>query len=71
MQALVGSILARFGANFVPGPEEMGELNIVVADYRDLVDRVAADLLQAAVERHLAAANTGSVLGSGWAPATR
>jgi DNA-binding transcriptional MerR regulator len=70
VQALVGSILARFGANFVPRPEEMGELNLVVADYRDLVDRVAADLLQAAVERHLVAANTGSVLGSGWAPAT-
>jgi DNA-binding transcriptional MerR regulator len=70
VQALVGSILARFGANFVPRPEEMGELNLVVADYRDLVDRVAADLLQAAVERHLVAANTGSVLGSGWTPAT-
>ena len=36
VQALVGSMLARFGANFVPRPEEMGELNLVVADYRDL-----------------------------------
>ena len=70
VQALVGSMLARFGANFVPRPEEMGELNLVVADYRDLVDRVAADLLQAAVQRHLAAAeHAASVLGSGWAPA--
>jgi DNA-binding transcriptional MerR regulator len=62
VQALVGSILARFGANFVPRPEEMGEWNLAVADYGDLVDRVAADLLQAAVERHLAAANAGYAL---------
>ncbi|HEY6573656.1 MAG TPA: MerR family transcriptional regulator, partial [Mycobacterium sp.] len=64
---------ARFGANFVPRPKEMGELNLVLAEYRDLVDHVASDLLLAAVERHLAAAvshNTASVLGSGWASAT-
>jgi DNA-binding transcriptional MerR regulator len=74
VQALLESIVARFGANFVPRPEEMGELNLVVADYRDLVDRVSAELLRAAVERHLAAAVSGytaSVLGGGWAPATR
>jgi hypothetical protein len=73
VQALVASIVARFGANFVPRPKEMGELNLVVADYRDLVDHVASDLLLAAVERHLVTAvsdNTASVLGSGWAPAT-
>ena len=72
VQALVGSILARFGANFVPRPEEMGELHLVVGDYRDLVDHVAADLLQAAVERQVVAAiadDTASVLGSGWAAA--
>jgi DNA-binding transcriptional MerR regulator len=74
VHALLESIVARFGANFVPRPEEMGELNLVVADYRDLVDRVSAELLRAAVERHLVAAVSGytaSVLGGGAAPATR
>jgi DNA-binding transcriptional MerR regulator len=72
VQALVGSIVARFGVNFEPQPEDMGELNLVVADYRDLVDRVTTDLLQAAVERHLVTAvsdYTASVLGGGWAQA--
>ena len=71
VKALSGSILARFGANYVPRPEEMGELNLVVADYRDLVDHVAAHLLHAAMERHLVTAvsdYTASVLGSGWKP---
>ena len=71
VKALAGSLLARFGANYVPRPEEMGELNLVVADYRYLVDHVAADLLHAATERHLVTAvsdYTASVLGSGWKP---
>lgn len=72
VKALTGSIVARFGANYVPTHEAMGELNLVIAAYRDLVDHVAASLLHDATERHLMTAvsdYTASVLGSGWKPA--
>jgi DNA-binding transcriptional MerR regulator len=52
-RALEQSVVARYGANFVPRPDDMAELRRVVADYRDLGDRVVADLLDAAMERSL------------------
>jgi hypothetical protein len=60
------------GANF-PGRE--WELN-VVTDYRDLIDHVTADLLRAAVERHLVAAvwdftlRSGQRVGAGYVAVT-
>lgn len=72
VKALVGSIVARFGANYVPTPEELGEVNRVIAVYRDLVDHVCARLLRDAMERQLVSAisdYTASLLGSGWKPA--
>jgi len=53
VNALVGAVRARFGANYVPRPEDMAELRRVVADYRDLGNHVVADLLDAAVRRRL------------------
>jgi DNA-binding transcriptional MerR regulator len=68
VKAMAESILARFGADYVPRPEDIGEWNLAVADYRDLIDHVVADLLDAAMERHLVDAvpdDTASILG-GW-----
>jgi DNA-binding transcriptional MerR regulator len=67
-RALEHSIVARYGANFVPRSEDMAELRRVVADYRDLGNHVVADLLDAAVERSLVSAVSeyaASVLVSG------
>jgi DNA-binding transcriptional MerR regulator len=68
-RALQQSILARYGLNFMPKPEDMAQLRRVVADYRDLGDQVVADLLGAAVERSLETAVSdyaASVLNSDW-----
>jgi DNA-binding transcriptional MerR regulator len=70
-RALQQSILARYGLNFMPKPEDMAQLRRVVADYRDLADHVVTDLLGAAVERSLAnavSAYAASVLDSDWKP---
>ncbi len=70
-RALQQSILARYGLNFMPKPEDMAQLRRVVADYRDLGDQVVADLLGAAVERSLETAVSdyaASVLDSDWKP---
>lgn len=70
-RALQQSILARYGVNFMPRPEDMAELRRVVADYRDLGDQVVADLLGASVERSLESAVSdyaASVLNSDWKP---
>jgi DNA-binding transcriptional MerR regulator len=68
-RALQQSILARYGLNFMPKPEDMAQLRRVVADYRDLGDQVVADLLSSAVERSLesaVSAYAASVLDSDW-----
>ncbi len=36
---------SRFGPNYVPTPEEMGELSQIVQDYRDIGSKVVADRL--------------------------
>lgn len=68
VKALQGSLLARLGANYVPAPDEMDRLNHVIADYRDLIDHVVDDMLDAATERHLVTAvsdYTASVIDHG------
>lgn len=68
VRAFQASILARFGANYVPTPAEMEQLNRMIADYRDLIDHVTDDMLDAATERHLVTAvsnYTASVLDNG------
>jgi DNA-binding transcriptional MerR regulator len=71
VRALQSSLLARLGPNYVPEPDEMDRLNRVIADYRDLIDHVVDDMLDAATERHLVTAvsdYTASVIDHGYKP---
>jgi DNA-binding transcriptional MerR regulator len=72
VQALEEGVTSRFGANFIPKPEEMGELGQIVQDYRDLGSKVVADRLDAAVlEKMVTAVSdyTAEILLSGqWEP---
>jgi DNA-binding transcriptional MerR regulator len=54
--ALEESIVAHYGPDFVPRPEDMAELMRRIAAYRALADHLVADLLDAAVERRLVTA---------------
>ncbi|MDT5289496.1 MAG: hypothetical protein QOF88_4385 [Mycobacterium sp.] len=72
VNALVGSVRARFGTNYVPRPEGMAELRRAVADYRDLGNHVVSDLLDAAVRRGLITAVSdyaaGNLIRGDWDP---
>lgn len=73
VRALEDSVLARFGPNYVPQPQDVAELRQVLTDYRALGSRVVADQLDAALRRHLVEAvskyTADSVLGGHWEPA--
>lgn len=70
VDALEESLLARFGENYVPLPDDMVELRRLVTDYRALGRRVVADQLEVALRRHLVAAvsdyTTGIMSGGHW-----
>lgn len=52
--ALEQSLFARIGPNYVPRPDDVGEVRRMVSDYRALGRRVVADRLEDALQRHLA-----------------
>lgn len=49
VHALEDCVTSRFGVNYIPKAEEMGELGQIVQDYRDLGSKVVVDRLDAAV----------------------
>ncbi len=70
VQAWEDSVVARFGSNYVPRPEDMVELQRMVADYRVLGSRVVADKLTVALQRRLVTAvatyTTDIAVGGRW-----
>ncbi len=59
VKALEDSVIARFGPNYVPRPEDVAELREVLTDYRALGSRVVADRLDTALARRLAHVESG------------
>lgn len=51
--ALQECVIARFGTNFIPKPQEMEELRKVVSDHRDLGGRVVARALDEALQQQV------------------
>ena len=73
VRALEDSVIARFGPDYVPRPEDVAELRRILTDYRALGSRVVADQLDATLARHLVDAvawyPTDAVLGGDGEPA--
>lgn len=53
VDALQECVIGRFGASFIPKPEEMEELSVVVQDHRDLGSRVVARELDEALQQQV------------------
>ncbi len=72
VRALEGLYTARFGAKYVPKPEQMAELSRIVADYRDLGNRVVANRLDQAMREQMVTAvsdfTAGILLSGAWDP---
>ena len=68
-------VTSRFGPNYFPKPEEMGEASRIVQHYRDLGNKVVADRLDQAVRQHMVTVvsdYTASILlGGHWEPPNR
>ncbi|HKV18049.1 MAG TPA: MerR family transcriptional regulator [Mycobacterium sp.] len=56
VSALEKSIEARYGAGYVPTPEEMDEVAGLIDDYRDLGVAVVTHLLDKGLQRHMVSA---------------
>jgi DNA-binding transcriptional MerR regulator len=54
--ALEECVSSRFGTNYIPKPEEMGELSRIVQDYRDLGRRVISGRLDSAFQEQMVTA---------------
>jgi DNA-binding transcriptional MerR regulator len=72
VDALEECVIARFGPNYVPKPDEYPELSRIVQDYRDLGHKVVADRLDGALQQRMVAAisnyTTGILMSGGWEP---
>ena len=72
VNALEERVIARFGPNYVPKPDEYPELSRIVQDYRDLGRKVVADRLDAALQQRMVAAisnyTTGILTSGQWDP---
>jgi DNA-binding transcriptional MerR regulator len=70
--ALEESIEARYGPDYVPKPEETGEVARLIQDYRDLGIAVVTHQLDGAMQRHMVSAvsdyTTGMVARGDWKP---
>ena len=75
VRALEELYTARFGANYVPKPEQMAELSRIVVDYRDLGSRVVANRLDEAMREQMVTAvsdfTAGILLSGAWDPKAR
>ncbi len=72
VDALEECVIARFGPNYVPKPDEYPELSRIVQDYRDLGHKVVADRLDEALQQRMVAAisnyTTGIMVSGVWDP---
>lgn len=72
VDALEECVIARFGPNYVPKPDEYPELSRIVQDYRDLGHKVVADRLDEALQQRMVAAisnyTTGILVSGAWDP---
>jgi DNA-binding transcriptional MerR regulator len=72
VNALEECVVARFGPNYVPKPDEYPELSRIVQDYRDLGHKVVGDRLDAALQERMVAAisnyTAGILLSGQWDP---
>ncbi|MDT5208237.1 MAG: hypothetical protein QOF67_652 [Mycobacterium sp.] len=72
VRALEELYTARFGAKYVPKPEQMAELNRIVVDYRDLGNKVVANRLDEAMREQVVTAasdfTVGILLSGAWDP---
>jgi DNA-binding transcriptional MerR regulator len=70
VQAMQECVMARFGPNYVPKPEEYAELSRIVQDYRDLSQKVVTDRLDESLQQHMVTAiseyTTGVMLSGRW-----
>jgi len=70
--ALEESIQARYGPDYVPKPDETGEVARLIGDYRDLGVAVVTHQLDAAMQRQMVSAvsdyTAGLVAGGAWKP---
>jgi DNA-binding transcriptional MerR regulator len=72
VHALEELFTERFGAKYVPKPEEMAELSRIVLDYRDLGNKVVANRLDEAMREQMVSAiseyTAGILLSGEWTP---
>jgi DNA-binding transcriptional MerR regulator len=72
IRALEELYTARFGAKYVPKPEQMAELSRIVVDYRDLGNKVVANRLDEAMREQMVTAvsdfTAGILLSGAWDP---
>lgn len=70
VRALAESVEARFGKDYVPKPDEAGDLSQIVQDYRDLWSCVVSDRLDVSLQQQMTNAGyAAEVLLSGqWQP---
>jgi DNA-binding transcriptional MerR regulator len=61
--ALEECLTARFGPNYLPQPDRMGELSQIVQDYRELANKVVVDHLDAALQQQMVSAVSGYTAG--------
>lgn len=70
--AVEEAIAQRYGAGYVPKPDEADEVAELIADYRDLGVAVVTHLLDTGLKRHMASAasdyTTGIVTRGQWKP---
>jgi len=57
--ALEDAVAARYGAGYVPEPEEMDDIAGLIGDYRDLGIAVVTHLLDQDLQRHMVSAASG------------
>jgi DNA-binding transcriptional MerR regulator len=72
VEALEELYTSRFGANYMPKPEEMAELSRIVLDFRDLGNKVIANRLDEAMREQMVTAmskyTAGILLSAWWRP---
>ena len=74
-RALEECVTSQFGPNYVPKPDEMGELSRMMRDYRDLGKEVVANHVDTALQRQMVTAvsdyTIGVLLSGQWDPNAR
>jgi DNA-binding transcriptional MerR regulator len=74
VDAMEECVMAHFGPNYIPKPDEYRELSRIVRDYRELGRRIVADQLDESLQQQLVTAiskyTAGIMLSGQWEPRT-